>query len=301
VLKCVTLKTLIETWEKNPRITLTELVIMYESDAQNIKRWMKSAGFSKVTDDDKKYRFVRRLDIKPITQTPPEGLTEAQRTEFYVRLGYDSYSICVHQNVLLSTVEERRQGLQPSIKHSLESDTREESVVEQHELPWEPPVLGKIADSPEDRENAIYEDGQHKNNFEEFGDKRPHHIDEITQAQFFPNGIPTCQRCQRDVIYTDIIHYNNTRPAYSDSFINVDARPKIVFPMAVSYTHINQWAEYVDFPKTGYKDIDDIRILEAFAADTIANFFRNRMAYIAKELLQKRKKPGYHWGGNSYK
>jgi hypothetical protein len=287
------LKALMETWEKNPRITLTELVIMYEADAQNVKRWMKSAGFVKVPDDDKKVRFVRRNEIKVITETPPEGLTEAQRTQFYIGLGYDSYSICVHQNILLATAEDRREELKKrtpqkaSSSHLLSEDQLELPCPAKHREAGPILTIPKVEEDAQSQENRVYEYGQ-DDKYPEYGDKQSHHISEITRATLFPKGIPTCLPCQRSVLYTDIIHCNNNnwQPLYPNSYLHTNAEPKIIFPQTASYHQMNQWAQYVKFPLTGNQDIDDMRILEAFVADATANFLRNRMPYIARELIK---------------
>jgi hypothetical protein len=319
----VTLKRLTELWEKNPRITLTELVTMCESDAQNVKRWMKSAGFAKVVDNDKKCRFVRRVDIKRITHTPPEGLTEAQRTQFYIHLGYDSYSICVHQNVLLSTVEERREAFNKSQPEpgcassgfakatpdrSLALPDRQltlnSSAPDKGEAHWEAPVIVKVADIPQAIEDVVFEDGQHKNNYPERGDKPPQHISEITQAIFFPNGIPTCFPCKREVIYGTIVtKWNDGADKYGahadlikmakvkgkESYISVPCYPKVILPMEIPEYFYNAFVEFFNCPNTGYEEIDRQRNMEQFLKWIMEYLYEWRLNWLLRKLLERRK------------
>lgn len=286
MLTSVNLKNLIEIWNNNPQITKTELMVMWDADGPNVKRWMESAGFRQFRDSDGKWRFTKREEVQEIKEIIPYELSESQRTQLYLKMGHSVCSISVHQNILNSTVYRARDLMEKRKQDPVE--LKAEPVAAKEETPA--PILQKVSETPQEKENRIFELNQHKGKFPELGDKTPHHIDEITQALFFPNGIPKCQACQRDVTYTDIIVRNNAEPKYPDSFIPVDARPKIIMPIPVAYAHMNQWKEFFNFGLTGYKDIDEIRLLEAFTADTIAHVIRQRMGWIAMELLKKRKK-----------
>jgi hypothetical protein len=281
----VKLRELLAIWKDNPSTTQSELINRFKWSPQNTDRYMKSIGLGKTRSADKEWRYVplHGVEIQEITETSEDGLNERQWAEHYIELGYNSYSIALHQNILLSTVEKYRKDLK----------THQEKQ-----------LLIKRKEDAQAREDQVFEDGQNKNNYPEFGDKPPQHVDDILQAIFFPNGIPTCFPCKRDVMYGKLVaKWNDGRDKYGthanlvkmakiegkESYTSVPCYPKVILPMEVPEYFFQAFREFFNCPKTGYEEIDRQRDLEQFLHWILDYLFEWRLNWLLRRLLERRR------------
>lgn len=253
----INLKSLINTWKNNPRITRNELITLHKSDAQNITRWMDSAGFLQVRDKhDKEWRYIPHagVEIQVIKETPPEGLSERQRTEFYIELGYDSYSISVHQNVLWSTIEERREDLKKS---------KEEEY------------------------------GQHKDNYTELGDKSPlPQGNDHTKISLFEGDNPSLSWKERhDLSWQDVIKTVHEKMGY---YFLDDCIPYVPIVVRVPQYALRYYTQWKRVKSVGEPHEDMMiaafqlgRNTEAFLMENRWNWIGDQVASVREEMRQR--------------
>ena len=297
----VKLKELIEIWNADNLVTRAELVVRLATEGQNVKRWMESAGFHEFKDEDDELRYkpFRGVVIKSITEKPEEGLTEKQRTEFYLGLGYNSHSIAVHQNVLLSTIETRRADFQKRVS-KVDPIVTPEVTHEPIQMAICNPPMITIQETEEERENRVYEHNQNKDEFPEHGDAPPKHVTELVQSLFFPNGIPRCFDCQRDVLYGKlVVKYNENKKNAEltkiakvrgkETYTSVPPYPKLILPLEVPMYFFHAFEEINNCPKTGHEEIDFMRNTHQFMLDTLDYLYEWRWNYLLRQLLAKRK------------